>query len=547
MRLTALVSFIAIAFSVHAQTVPAGYKVETVVTGLSLPTTMAFVGPGRFLVLEKNTGIVKHFLNGISQGNALDLAVASDSERGLLGICLDPDFSANGFVYLYYSKSNVDGGSWQDNRVEKFFWNGTTLTFVQTLITFPSDGAQNNGPNHDGGIIKIGPDRKLYIITGDLNRNRLEQNQSATLISGVGGIIRLNLDGSIPSDNPFTGYSDNKVWKYYAYGIRNSFGMTFDPFTNKLWYTENGPNSYDEINVAGSGFNSGWNKLMGPDSRNTLNASDLVYLPNAYYQDPIFSWLATIAPTGIAFLNSIEFSAPERNNMMIADNNNGNLYLFEMNAARDGIIYKPGTEDTVADNTTERNLYRWGFSFNSLTDLVIGPDRFLYAVGIAAGKVYRIRPVDYVAWPDTLSIFRGLLLGGNTKSLEDSDEDRLRLQQGAILSGSNDAPIQFEVSATSTVGSTTQLQVIIESGASFNGVQETIELKNQQTSQWEIIAQSNPFTERTLTVFITSNPSRFIEPNSKQMQARVSYRRIGGVTQGKWSASIDQLVFKVHE
>jgi len=131
-------------------------------------------------------------------------------------------------------------------------------------------------------------------------------------------IFRLNDDGSTPSDNPFFAQGGN-VARYYAYGIRNSFGMTFDPVTDKLWMTENGPNSYDEINMVDPGFNSGWNKIMGPDSRDPQNVSDLFSLTGSHYSDPKFSWLKTVGPTGIVFLNSTELGAQYQFDLFVGD------------------------------------------------------------------------------------------------------------------------------------------------------------------------------------------------------------------------------------
>jgi glucose/arabinose dehydrogenase len=153
--------------------------------------------------------------------------------------------------------------------VERYRWNGSALVEPTLIVAFPRDTTQNNGPNHDGGVILFGPDGKLYGVTGDLNRGflsnpRLEQNTSATAVAGVGGVFRLNPDGSIPPDNPFVSHADPRIQRLWAYGIRNSFGMDFDSLTARLWLTENEPNVYDEINLVGRGFNSGWLKLMGP-------------------------------------------------------------------------------------------------------------------------------------------------------------------------------------------------------------------------------------------------------------------------------------------
>src|SRR5262245_40813572 len=238
--------------------------VRTVATGLASPTTMAFLGPSELLVLEKATGKVQHVMSGAVQATpALDLAVNSAVERGLLGIALDPAFSTNHFVYLYWTcsapapadpffPSAVEcpdppalGADTDDilavpllgNRVDRFFWDGTNLTFDRNLIklrAFQNDGApvppgqgdeaQPPLGNHDGGVITFGPDGKLYIIFGDNGRRGQLQNlPSGPTETGLGDtvpddqfggpqpddahftgvILRLNDDGTTPSDNPF--------------------------------------------------------------------------------------------------------------------------------------------------------------------------------------------------------------------------------------------------------------------------------------------------------------------------------------------------------
>jgi hypothetical protein len=179
--------------------------------------------------------------------------------------------------------------------------------------------------------------------------------------------------------------------------------MTFDALTARLWLTENGPNVYDEINLVERGFNSGWLKIMGPDARNAtytennntaFNASDLVMLPNAYYADPIFSWLTPIGVTSIGFLRSARFDGGTRDQVVVGETNNGQLYFFRMNASRDDFILTGALADRVADSTAERNMSRWGTGWGVVTDLKIGPDGYLYVCSIFAGRVYRVRPVN---------------------------------------------------------------------------------------------------------------------------------------------------------
>jgi glucose/arabinose dehydrogenase len=207
-------------------------RVRTVVEGLDQPTSMAFLGANDFFVLEKATGKVQHVVNGTVVGTALDLAVNNGSERGLLGIALHPNFAINGQVYLYWTESTTGADTdvlantpLLGNRVDRFTWNGSTLTFNMNLIHLRAlqddvtNGVQRG--NHDGGVIKFGPDSKLYIFIGDVGRRGWMQNllngpfgpgQDDDNFGGpepddahlTGVILRLNDDGTAPADNPFT-------------------------------------------------------------------------------------------------------------------------------------------------------------------------------------------------------------------------------------------------------------------------------------------------------------------------------------------------------
>jgi len=365
-------------------------SITEVASGLSTPTTMAFIGPQDSLLLQKNDGQVRRVTAGVLQPNpVLDVAVDNSSERGLLGIALHPDFPVSPFVYLYYTESATAGdstGSAAANRVYRYTWNGTALTSPLLILELPVDP----GPNHNGGAIAFGPDEKLYVVIGDLNRNGRLQNFSSGPPDDTSVILRINPDGSIPDDNPFFAQGGNLA-KYFAYGIRNSFGLAFDPLTDELWMTENGPDAFDEINLVQPGFNSGWETLMGPDSRNANNASSLFMVPGAHYADPKFSWLKTIGPTAIVFLDSTNLGEQYENDVFVGDVNNGNLYRFEPNDTRDGFVLNgSGLSDFVADNDNEvdQNIFATGFA--GITDLKVGPDGLLYVVSIGDGKIYAI-------------------------------------------------------------------------------------------------------------------------------------------------------------
>ncbi len=216
-------------------------RVRTVIEGLNQPTSMAFLGPNDFFVLEKATGKVQHVVNGTVVGTALDLAVNNGSERGLLGIALHPNFATNGQVYLYWTESTTGADTsvlsetpLLGNRVDRFVWDGSTLTPDQNIIrlralqpAFAREPAPAAGRgNHDGGVIKFGPDGKLYIFIGDVGRRGWLQNllngpyQPGDPLFGTddnfggpepddahltGSILRLNDDGTTPNDNPFFG------------------------------------------------------------------------------------------------------------------------------------------------------------------------------------------------------------------------------------------------------------------------------------------------------------------------------------------------------
>lgn len=284
------------------QMVDSNLLVRPVVTGLSAPTSMAFLGADDLLVLEKGTGKVQRVVNGVIQSTVLDLAVNSASERGLLGIALHPDFPANPSVYLYWTESltGADSNALADvpllgNRVDRFTWNGSTLTLAANVIqlrAYQADAGQPLRGNHDGGILRFGPDRKLYLFMGDTGRRGQMQNLPDGPGPGgnapddqfggpepdnahlTGMILRLNDDGSAPTDNPFYeagavrgGEAGANIQKLFAYGVRNGFGMAFDPFSGELWDAQNGDDSFSEINRVEAGSNLGWVQIMGPVSR----------------------------------------------------------------------------------------------------------------------------------------------------------------------------------------------------------------------------------------------------------------------------------------
>lgn len=373
-------------------------EISVAVTGLTQPTSMAFIAPNDFLVLQKNDGKVMRVTGGVLNPTpVLDLDVDPRSFGGLLSIVVHPNFTTNHYVYIFYTEGDTGNdmiGSAIGNRVDRYTWDGGsgTLTSPVSIAQLP---ALTMGSGNYSGIMVFGPDGKLYVTVGDLGRTgQLQNNPAGAVPDDTSVILRLNDDGTTPKNNPFRSQGGVAA-DYFAYGIRNSFGMAFDPLTGRLWNTENGAMNWDEINLVERGFNSGWTKIQGPVSQDLEGdtLADLFALPRSRYVDPKFSWFESIGVTGIVFLDSVEFGPVYENNVIVGDYVFGNLYRFEPNAKRDGFVLFDGLADKIANTSTERNDLRLGEGFGSISALSVGPDGFLYVVSINDGSVYVIRPV----------------------------------------------------------------------------------------------------------------------------------------------------------
>lgn len=387
---------IALAQSVNDQSL----NVESFVESLNSPTSMAFLDSNNIMVLEKD-GQVRLVSNGQLQSQpVLRIPVDTQSERGLLGIAVEKNMSIGGDsdpdnngrdIFLYYTESAGDEGEGElKNRVYKYTWNGQTLENPTLILDLPAIP----GPNHDGGKLTIGPDNYLYGVIGDLNHDGMLQNfPDGPPPDDTGVLFRINpIDGTPAPDNPFSPDPADPLSKYFAYGVRNSFGIAFDPVTNVLWNTENGPASNDEINIVEPGFNSGWQTIMGPISSSGNTEDDLVNFEGSHYRDPVLTWLDPPALTDIEFLNSTSLGEAYSNNVFVGDNNNGNLYYFKMNPDRNGFLLDT-VPDLVIDNEEEQSSVVFGSGFGSIADLITGPDDgFLYILSHDNGIIYRITP-----------------------------------------------------------------------------------------------------------------------------------------------------------
>jgi glucose/arabinose dehydrogenase len=404
-----------------------GYVAELVSDALQEPTGMAFIGPNEILVTEKTEGTVQKISNGqISEAPLLDVNVNARDERGLLGIAVAEDDGSTEtprYVFLYYTEAEEeDGGEPLGNRLYRYELVGDRLLNGTLLLDLP----YLPGPAHNGGALSIGPDKNVYLAVGDMiptsfvetqYRSKAQNYGEGLDPDGRGGILRVTQEGEVVDNSGLLG-EGHPLDKYFAYGIRNSFGMDFDPITGNLWDTENGPSFGDEINLVFPGFNSGWAKILGgwyvnetineesddravnkgqetsflsPDQSN--EPKNLVAFDNhGYYSDPEFVWDRSIGPTSIIFMNSDKLGRQFENDIFVADVE-GKIHNFNLVANRTQLDLSGTLSDKIANNPEELGDSIFASNFDIITDLEVGPDGYLYVLaGVrdVVGKIYKI-------------------------------------------------------------------------------------------------------------------------------------------------------------
>lgn len=399
-------------------------KIEPVATGFDFPTGIAFLDDNDILLLEKNTGIVYRIIDGNVTNAVIQLNVSSKDERGLLGIAVtgnDESKQDDRLVFLYYTycpkvKANVNSTSQGcGNYVYryKFDTENSKLIEPQLILTLPA----LPGPSHNGGVLELDEDENLYVAVGDLQSTRFNKNQTGydtkaqnivngTEPDGRAGILKLTQDGK-PVGNGLIG-EEYPLNLYYAYGVKNSFGIDIDPVSGTLWDTENGPQFGDEINLVEPGFNSGWEKIQGIWKLNQTKSKNGIYDESndnvklvdfddeGKYSSPEFVWDKPVGPTALLFLDSDKLGEEYENDIFVGSVKNGVVYHFDLDDDRESLSLKGDLSDSVLNRKDNATKIKFGENFGIITDLQVGPDGYLYIVsgnrGTDAGAIYRIVP-----------------------------------------------------------------------------------------------------------------------------------------------------------
>ena len=334
------------------RTVPAGYTETLLASSLARPVALTWLPGGRLLIGEQYTGVIKLFKNGAVQPTpfaTISPVNTNNNETGLVGICTDPNFAANGFVYVFVTQTTTIQRVWRITTGGLNFSGDTGTVGGSPLI----DNIPTNNVNHNGGGIGFGPDGKIYLSVGE-NAVAADSQNAA---SWRGKILRFNPDGSIPSDNPTLGSA------VYCIGLRNPFRVFWRPSNGSMFCTENGPSVDDEINKILPLANYGWPNDTGVNT-------------NPAYTNPIYTFAATIAICDALFYTGS--TMPLTGEMLFCDYKTNKVRRFTLDGS-----------DAVSAGPTDF----WTALPTAPVDIEQGPDGALYVccIGPSNGTLHKVQ------------------------------------------------------------------------------------------------------------------------------------------------------------
>jgi glucose/arabinose dehydrogenase len=361
-----------------------------IATDLQFPTAIAFLDSQDIIVLERFSGVVKRIVNG----STLDEPLLNISNYKIGSCMCGIDIAKrNNTTYVFLYIAELQMGSNIADRLYRYELvdNNTRLANPKILLDIPISSLRGI---HHGGKVLVGPDSYVYVIIGDIDgRDTKGQNVAeGPDPDGSSSILRITVDGEAVNDNNTLG-NTTSLNKYYGYGVRNSFGFDFDPVTNRIWFTDNGPSFGDEINFVEPGFNGGYRQIIGMSSlKKSFDENNLVSFDGkGRYSDPQFEWLDPIGPTAVTFLDSAALGKEYQNDLFVGDIENGNVYHFELNQTRTGLYLNGLLSDKIANNLEEANQVIFARGMGGITDMKVDPDGIPYVVS-ASGQIYAITP-----------------------------------------------------------------------------------------------------------------------------------------------------------
>jgi glucose/arabinose dehydrogenase len=391
---------VALAALARAGTPPPGFVETPVATGLSIPVAIAFLPDERMLVAEKGGRVV--LVHGGTITPLVTIPVCTAADMGLAGIAVDPDFPANGFIYVYRTESEggCASGPGRTNEVIRLTMapDGTVSLASLTVLL---GGIPTQIGFHQGGCLRIGPDGRLYVSVGDgavgdnVGCPGTSSNPYAQDLNALGGkVLRLGLDGTIPSDNPFVGQVGKRA-EIFASGFRNPYRFAFDPVAGGLWLADVGDLAWEEIDLVTPGGNFGWPQC---------EAEHPVGCPLPGQSAPIFRYShggscpdeGSVPTLGRSITGGV-FATTSFGGFggqyFFGDWMANTVYGAVPNGTRDGLAGPPTTFVTAANGNVD-----FAFACDSL-----------FYVSVFAGQVLRVSPLP--AGTDTPITGKALVLG----------------------------------------------------------------------------------------------------------------------------------------